>query len=81
MHTFLKGLFTHTQTLIHTHTHTHTHTHIYRSEPRGVMVKAMDCGIEVRELRTPVTLYTYHYRAYTSWERCEPRVSSQLWVK
>ena len=28
---------------------THTHTYMYSGCPRGVMVKAMDCGIVVRE--------------------------------
>ena len=32
--------------------HTHTHTYIYiwgGGGPRGIMVKAMDCGIVIRE--------------------------------
>ena len=50
-----------------------------RGCPRGVMVKAMDCGIVVRE-------FVLHSRYYVltgkySWERHEPPLSSQLWVK
>ena len=39
--------------------------------PRGVMFKAVDCGIVVREFRTPVTLLRSLSGKYP-WERYEP---------
>ena len=46
--------------------------------PRGVMVKALDCGIVVREF---VLQSRYYFDFRATWERYEPQVSSQLWVK
>ena len=45
----------------------------------GVMVKAMDCRVIVSEL-TPVALLRSLLGKYP-WERYEPPLSSQLWVK
>ena len=39
--------------------------------PHGVMVKAMDCGIVVREFVLQ-SRYYIHFRANTPWERYEP---------
>ena len=47
---------------------------------RGVMVKAMDCGIVVSEFVFQSRYYV-HFRANTLGERYEPPLSSQLWVK
>ena len=42
--------------------------------PRGVMVKAMNCGIVVREFVLQSRYYV-HFRANTPWERYEPPYS------
>ena len=47
--------------------------------PRGEMVKAMDCGIVVREFVLQVRYYI-HFRANTIGKGMNP-LSSQLWVK
>ena len=47
--------------------------------PRGVMVKAMDCGIVVREFVLQ-SLYYVHFRANILGKGMNP-LSSQLWVK
>ena len=47
--------------------------------PRGVMVKAMDCGIVVREFVLQSRYYV-HFRANTLGKVWTP-LSSQLWVK
>ena len=47
--------------------------------PRGVMVKAMDCGIVVREFVLQSRYYV-HFRANTLRKGMTP-LSSQLWVK
>ena len=39
--------------------------------PRGVMVKALDCGIVVREFVLQSRYYV-HFLANTPWERYEP---------
>ena len=41
---------------------------------RGVMVKAMNCGIVVREFVLQ-SHYYFHFRANTPWERYEPPYS------
>ena len=46
-------------------------TQIYGGCPRGVMVKAMDCGIVVREFVLQSRYYV-HFRAKYPWERYEP---------
>ena len=47
--------------------------------PRGIMVKAMDCGIVVSEF--VLQLYYYvHFQANTVGKGMSP-LSSQLWVK
>ena len=47
--------------------------------PRGVMVKAMDCGIVVSEFILQ-SCYYVHFQANTLWKGMNP-LSSQLWVK
>ena len=47
--------------------------------PRGVMVKAMNCGIVVRWVRTPVALLR-SLRANTLGKGMNPLFSLQLWV-
>ena len=47
--------------------------------PRGVMVKAMDCGILVREFELQ-SRYYIHFRTNTLGKGMNP-LSSQLWVK
>ena len=54
--------------------------HIRGGCPRGVMVKAMECGIVVSEFVLQ-SRYYIHFRANTHWERYEPPYPSQLWVK
>ena len=50
-----------TKLINYTHTHTHTHTH-GGGWPRGVMVKAIDCGIVAREFVLQ-SRYYIHFRA------------------
>ena len=57
----------------HTHTHTHTYTHKMRGCPRGVMVKAMDCGIVVREFVLQ-SRYYIHFRANTLGKVMNPLI-------
>ena len=52
--------FSHTQTLTHSHT-------------RGVMVKAMDCGIVVREFVLQSRYYV-HFRANTFGKGMNPLI-------
>ena len=54
-------------------------TKAWRGCPRGVMVKAMDCGIVVREFVLQSRYYV-HFRANTLGKVRTP-LSSQLWVK
>ena len=49
---------------------------LLRACPRGVMVKAMDCGIVVREFVLQSRYYV-HFRANTLGKGMNP----QLWVK
>ena len=49
--------------MIHIFTHTYTYTYMGRC-PRGVMIKAMDCGIVVREFVLQSRYYV-HFRANT----------------
>ena len=58
--------------------------HIYPSMgkigcPRGVLVKAMDCGIVVREFVLQSRYYV-HFRANTLGKGMNPLISLQLWV-
>ena len=53
---------------------------IKRGCPRGIMVKAMDCGIVVSEFVLQ-TRYYVHFRANTHGKGMNPPLSSQLWVK
>ena len=48
--------------------------------PRGVMAKAMDCGIVVREFMLQ-SRYYIHFLANTLGKVMTPPISSQLWVK
>ena len=52
---------------------------IYGGCPRGVMVKAMDCGIVVSEFVLQSRYYV-HFQANTLGKGMNP-LSSQLWVK
>ena len=47
--------------------------------PRGVLVKAMDCGIVVREFVLQSRYYV-HFRANTLGKGMNPLISLQLWV-
>ena len=47
--------------------------------PRGVMVKAMHCGIVVREFVLQ-SRYYFHFRANTLGKGMNPLFSLQLWV-
>ena len=47
--------------------------------PRGVMVKAMNCGIVVREFVLQSRYYV-HFRANTLGKGMNPLFSLQLWV-
>ena len=46
------------------------YTHFIRGCPRGVMVKAMDCGIVVHEF-VLLSRYYVHFRLNKPWERYE----------
>ena len=59
----------HVHTVLASQTHTHTQHSTYT--PRGVMVKAVDCGIVVREFVLQ-SRYYIHFRANTLGERYEP---------
>ena len=48
--------------------------------PRGAVAKAMDCGIVVSEFELKSRLLRSLSDNYP-WERYEPSLSSQLWVK
>ena len=50
-----------------------------RGCPRGVLVKAMDCGIVVREFVLQSRYYV-HFRANTLGNGMNPLISLQLWV-
>ena len=73
----------------HTHTHTHTHIYIYKENyiyflkisytPRGVMVKALDCGIVVNEFKFQ-SYYCVQYRTNTLGKDMDP-LYPQLRVK
>ena len=47
--------------------------------PRGVLVKAMDCGIVVRKFVLQSRYYV-HFRANTLGKGMNPLISLQLWV-
>ena len=53
--------------------------HLVGGCPRGVMVKAMDCGIVVHEFELQ-SRYYIHFQANTLGKGMNP-LSSQLWVK
>ena len=50
-----------------------------RGCPRGVLVKAMDCGIVVRGFVLQSRYYV-HFRANTLGKGMNPLISLQLWV-
>ena len=52
---------------------------VLRGCPRGVLVKAMDCGIVVREFVLQSRYYV-HFRANTLGKGMNPLISLQLWV-
>ena len=52
---------------------------VSREYPRGVMVKAMDCGIVVSEFEFK-SHYYIHFGTNTLGKGMKP-LSSQLWVK
>ena len=47
--------------------------------PRGVMVKAMDCGLVVSEFVLQ-SRYYLHFRANTLWNGMNPTYPSSCWV-
>ena len=55
------------------------HLHCHWGCPRGVMVKAMSCGIVVRKFVLQSRYYV-HFRANTLGKGMNPLFSLQLWV-
>ena len=56
---------------VHTHTHTHSNPDIRGGCPSSVMVKAMDCGIVVREFVFQ-SRYYIHFQANTLGKGMNP---------
>ena len=63
----------HTDTYVHTYTNIYTHTYMYMWFPRGVMVKAMDCGIIVSEFVFQ-SRYYIHFQANTLGKGMNPLI-------
>ena len=67
----INGYSIRTSTCVSVHIHTHIHKGV--GCPRGVMVKAMDCGIVVREFVLQSRHYV-HFRANTLAKDMNPLV-------
>ena len=74
----LDSFYSFSQINIHTQLHAHRHTNVYSDIngggcPRGVMVKAMDCGIVVHEFVLQ-SRYYFHFRANTLGKGMNPLI-------